>query len=52
MEFPSSITSCVMHHTVTAGESYTLTAHYDNSMAHSAVMGIMLAYVWHGTPPA
>ena len=52
MEFPSSITSCVMHHTVTAGDNYTLTAHYDNSMPHSAVMGIMIAYVWHGVPPS
>ena len=52
MEFPSSITSCVMHHTVTAGDSYRLTARYDNSMPHTAVMGIMIAYVWHGTPPS
>jgi len=52
MEFPSSITSCVLDHTVTAGETYTLTARYDNSMPHMAVMGIMLAYVWHGTPPS
>ncbi|MDP9332031.1 MAG: hypothetical protein M3Q30_01780 [Actinomycetota bacterium] len=52
MDFPSSISSCVLHDSVNANESYTLTARYDNSMPHSGVMGIMLAYVWHGTPPS
>ncbi len=51
MDFPSSISSCVMHDWVNGNENYTLTARYDNSMPHTAVMGIMLAYVWHGTPP-
>jgi len=51
MDFPSSITPCVLHDYVNTGETYTLTARYDNSMPHSAVMGIMLAYVWKGTPP-
>jgi Stress up-regulated Nod 19 len=52
MDFPSSISACVMDHLVQAGQTYTVTVHYDNSMPHSAVMGIMLAYVWHGVPPA
>jgi hypothetical protein len=52
MDFPSSITACMIHSTVTAGEKYTVTARYDNSMPHTAVMGIMLAYIWRGTPPA
>ncbi len=51
MGFPSSITPCVLHDFVNAGEGYTLTARYDNAAPHTAVMGIMLAYVWQGTPP-
>jgi len=46
-----SMTSCEMDHIVTAGAAYTVTARYDNSQPHSAVIGIMLAYVWKGTPP-
>lgn len=52
MDFPSSITPCILHHSVNGGETYTLAARYDNSMPHTAVMGIMLAYVWRGTPPS
>jgi hypothetical protein len=51
MDFPSSISSCWLHEWVNANEHYTLTARYDNSKPYSGVMGIMLAYVWHGTPP-
>lgn len=52
MGFPSSISACPLHNSVNAGEGYTLTARYDNSAPHAAVMGIMLAYIWKGTPPA
>jgi Stress up-regulated Nod 19 len=51
MDFPSSISPCGMHHLVSAGATYTLTARYDNSQPHTAVMGIMMAFVWHGVPP-
>ena len=51
MDFPSSISPCVQHDYVTGGSQYTLTARYDNSMPHMAVMGIMLSYVWQGSPP-
>jgi hypothetical protein len=51
MDFPSSISPCVQHDYVTGGSSYTLTARYDNSKPHMAVMGIMLAYLWQGSPP-
>ncbi len=52
MGFPSSISPCVEHDFVTAGTRYTLTTRYDNSSPHEAVMGIMLTYVWQGSPPA
>ncbi|HEY7438880.1 MAG TPA: hypothetical protein VIC35_05740 [Acidimicrobiia bacterium] len=52
MDFPSSITSCVIHDYVHAGTQYTVTARYDNSMPHMDVMGIMLGYLWHGSPPS
>ncbi|MGZ6953107.1 MAG: hypothetical protein ACXVJX_13490 [Acidimicrobiia bacterium] len=52
MDFPSSITPCDTHDYVHAGGKYTMTARYDNSQPYSAVMGIMLGYVWKGTPPA
>lgn len=51
MMFPSSISPCVLHDYVNSGQAYTLTARYDNSMPHPDVMGIMLAYVWKGSPP-
>jgi hypothetical protein len=52
MDFPSSITWCGMHNSVVGGATYTLTSRYDNSSPHEGVMGIMLAYVWRGTPPS
>ncbi len=52
MGFPSSITPCLMHVYVNGGEKYTLRTRYDNAKPHSAVMGIVLAYVWKGTPPS
>jgi hypothetical protein len=51
MGFPSSVSPCALHDYVNSGAAYTVTARYDNSMPHSAVMGIMLAYVWKGSPP-
>ncbi|MGZ6973903.1 MAG: hypothetical protein ACXVKQ_08205 [Acidimicrobiia bacterium] len=51
MDFPSSISPCFEHDYVNGGAQYTLTARYDNSMPHMAVMGIMLSYVWQGSPP-
>lgn len=50
MGFPSTITPCYMHDYVNAGETYTLTVRYDNSLPHTAVMGIMIARVWQGAP--
>ena len=52
MDFPSSITSCRPHDYVVAGDKYTMTARYDNSKPYAGVMGIMLGYVWPGSPPA
>jgi Stress up-regulated Nod 19 len=52
MAFPSSISPCVQHDYVTAGTQYRLTARYDNSTPHAAVMGIMLSYLWQGSPPS
>ena len=40
MDFPSSISGCMLDHLVNAGETYTLTVRYDNSQPHTAVMGI------------
>jgi hypothetical protein len=52
MDFPSSISACMIHDPVIGGGRYTMTARYDNSQPYTAVMGIMLAYIWQGTPPA
>lgn len=46
---PMAMKSCSMHHLVQAGQLYRVESRYDNSMPHDDVMGIMLAYVWHGT---
>ena len=46
---PMAMTTCTMHKPVKAGDQYRLESRYDNSMPRSGVMGIMLAYVWHGT---
>ncbi|MGZ4677311.1 MAG: hypothetical protein ACXV8Y_12345 [Acidimicrobiia bacterium] len=45
---PESIDACPMHNAVVAGQTYTVTARYDNSMPLTGVMGIVLAYVWPG----
>jgi len=45
---PDSIDSCPMHNTVLQGQSYTVTARYDNSQPLQGVMGIVLAYLWPG----
>ena len=46
---PVEMTSCTMHKTVAAGKTYRIESSYDNSKPRPDVMGIMLAYVWHGT---
>lgn len=46
---PAWIDTCPAHNLVMKGSRYTLTAHYDNSQPYQDVMGIALAYVWHGT---
>ncbi len=46
------ITPCRLHHTVTAGQQYTLTSRYENAAPLQDVMGINITYVWHGTPPS
>ena len=48
MNPPTSIDPCPAHTLVVKGLPYTLTAHYDNSKPRMDVMGIALAYVWHG----
>jgi hypothetical protein len=45
----ASINACILHHKVTAGHNFTVTARYDNSRPYIDVMGIMLTYVWWGT---
>jgi hypothetical protein len=45
----ASINGCLLHHKVTAGNDYTVSARYDNSEPWADVMGIYLAYVWWGT---
>jgi hypothetical protein len=45
----AKIPGCTLHHRVTAGHSYSVTARYDNSQPYTDVMGIMLTYVWRGT---
>ncbi len=44
----SSINSCTLHYPVTAGDSYSVTARYDNSQPWADVMGIMMTWVWWG----
>lgn len=48
-EHPMHMSTCTRHDPVEGGDSYTLRSRYDNSRPHSDVMGIVLAYVWHGT---
>ena len=45
---PTMIDPCPAHNLVAGGNSYSLTARYDNSQPYAAVMGIALAYVWRG----
>lgn len=45
----ATINPCHLHHKVTAGRSYSVTARYDNSQPLANVMGIYLTYVWWGT---
>jgi hypothetical protein len=45
----ATINGCVLHHKVTAGHDYTVSARYDNSQPYDDVMGIYLSYVWWGT---
>jgi hypothetical protein len=44
-----AINACSIHERVVAGDSYTVTARYDNSQPWQDVMGIELLYVWLGT---
>lgn len=45
----TAINPCLLHHKVTAGERYSVTARYDNSQPWDDVMGIYLTYVWWGS---
>jgi len=45
----ASISACPLHDRVRPGQSFKVTARYDNFEPLSAVMGIMLTYVWWGT---
>jgi hypothetical protein len=45
----AAINGCVMHHQVTAGHKYSVTARYDNSEPVDGAMGIYLLYAWPGT---
>ena len=48
MDPPTQIDPCPAHNIVTAGNTYSLTARYDNSQPYTDVMGIALAYIWRG----
>lgn len=45
----AAINACTLHEKVTAGDTYTVSARYDNSQPWDDVMGIYLSYVWWGT---
>lgn len=45
----SAINPCPLHHKVTAGHTFSVSARYDNSEPWDDVMGIYLTYVWWGT---
>lgn len=45
----AAINACGLHHKVTAGHSYGVTARYDNSEPRNDAMGIYLTYIWWGT---
>ncbi len=46
----ASINPCTLNYPVTAGDSYSVTARYDNSQPWPDVMGIMMTWVWWGQP--
>jgi len=48
MDPPTMIDPCPAHNLVTAGNTYSLSARYDNSQPYTDVMGIAIAYVWRG----
>jgi hypothetical protein len=45
----ATINPCTLHHKVTAGHDYSVTARYENDEPLQDVMGIMLTYIWWGT---
>lgn len=45
----AAINPCSLHNLVLAGDSFTVTARYDNSEPWPDVMGIMFTWVWWGT---
>jgi len=45
----AAINPCLLHHKVTAGHAFEVSARYDNSQPWVDVMGIYLTYVWWGT---
>ena len=45
----ATINLCHLHHKVTAGRSYSVTARRDNLQPAADVMGIYMTYVWWGT---
>jgi hypothetical protein len=45
----ASINPCSLHNLVRAGDSFTVTARYDNSEPWPDVMGIVFTWVWWGT---
>jgi hypothetical protein len=42
----ASINPCILDYPVTAGDTYSVTARYDNSQPWPDVMGIMMTWVW------
>jgi hypothetical protein len=44
-----SINPCSLHNLVNAGDSFTVTARYDNAEPWPDVMGIVMTWVWWGT---
>jgi len=48
MDPPTMIDPCPAHNLVAAGNTYSLSARYDNSQPYTDVMGIAIAYVWRG----
>lgn len=44
-----TINPCLLHEKVTAGDTFTVKARYDNSEPLDDVMGIYMTYVWWGT---